>query len=119
MARRGQCRCGLMLTFRRTRHGYKMRCPSCGAVVRLQVPAKGVPPQADHHAPLTWPIESAPPPLDDIDVELLLLPDAPEPEFLIPGEPAPPERRTWVILLILGGVVLLTGISGLTWWLLR
>src|SRR5262245_64493345 len=31
MARRGQCRCGLVLTFHRTAHGYKMRCPSCVA----------------------------------------------------------------------------------------
>jgi hypothetical protein len=35
MSRHGQCRCGVMLTFRR-RDGYKTRCPGCGKIVRLQ-----------------------------------------------------------------------------------
>jgi phage FluMu protein Com len=37
MARRGRCRCGLILTFQQGPHGYKVRCPGCKAVVRLSV----------------------------------------------------------------------------------
>jgi hypothetical protein len=36
MARRGRCRCGEILVFRRGPQGYKTRCPSCQAVVRLR-----------------------------------------------------------------------------------
>lgn len=36
MARRGRCRCGLVLKFQKGPEGYKTRCPSCGSVVRLQ-----------------------------------------------------------------------------------
>jgi hypothetical protein len=37
MPRRGRCRCGHLLVFHRGPQGYKMRCPQCLAVVRLQV----------------------------------------------------------------------------------
>ena len=36
MARRGRCRCGLLLQFQKGPDGYKTRCPSCGSVVRLR-----------------------------------------------------------------------------------
>jgi hypothetical protein len=36
MARRGRCRCGLVLKFKKGPDGYKTRCPSCGCVVRLK-----------------------------------------------------------------------------------
>jgi hypothetical protein len=36
MARRGRCRCGSILTFQKGPDGYKTRCASCGAVVRLK-----------------------------------------------------------------------------------
>jgi hypothetical protein len=36
MARRGRCRCGFVLKFKRGPDGYKTRCPSCGCMVRLQ-----------------------------------------------------------------------------------
>jgi DNA-directed RNA polymerase subunit M/transcription elongation factor TFIIS len=36
MARRGQCRCGSVLSFQKGPDGYKTRCPSCGSVVRLR-----------------------------------------------------------------------------------
>jgi DNA-directed RNA polymerase subunit M/transcription elongation factor TFIIS len=39
MARRGRCRCGVVLSFRKGPEGYKMRCPSCGSVVRLTTAA--------------------------------------------------------------------------------
>lgn len=48
MARRGRCRCGKILTFRRSSEGYKRRCSRCGAVVRLvegsAAPPNGAPP---------------------------------------------------------------------------
>ena len=40
MARRGRCRCGSVLQFRRGPEGYKTRCPSCGSVVRLRAAAR-------------------------------------------------------------------------------
>jgi hypothetical protein len=36
MSRRGQCRCGTILDFALGPNGYKMRCPTCGSVVRLR-----------------------------------------------------------------------------------
>lgn len=36
MPRQGRCRCGQVLKFRRSPHGYKARCPGCGARVRLR-----------------------------------------------------------------------------------
>jgi hypothetical protein len=37
MVRRGRCRCGEILTFRKGPRGFKTRCPSCGAIVRLRL----------------------------------------------------------------------------------
>ncbi len=45
----GQCRCGAILRFRPGPSGYKMRCPKCGAGVRLRVETL---PTTDY-APLT------------------------------------------------------------------
>jgi hypothetical protein len=96
MARRGQCRCGLVLTFHRTAQGYKVRCPSCGAVVRLRVPGQQPPPLA----------------ANEIDVELVPVP--------VPDEASPPESpepwRSWLWLMILAGVVVLGMAGGLVWW---
>jgi hypothetical protein len=39
MPRRGLCRCGTVLKFESGPDGYKMRCPGCGAVVRLRADA--------------------------------------------------------------------------------
>ncbi len=36
MVRQGRCRCGMVLTFQHGMSGFKMRCPQCGAVVRLR-----------------------------------------------------------------------------------
>jgi len=111
----------LVLKFRRTPHGYKMRCPSCGAVVRLRVPEKpGAPPPAgDALQPSPFDV-----PLDEIDVELMAPPveEAPEPDIVSPPEPTLPQPRGRAIVVaiaIIGGLVVLGGISGLTWWLLR
>src|SRR5260370_41148415 len=43
MSRRGQCRCGAVLDFVSGPQGYKMRCPGCGAVVRLRADASTSP----------------------------------------------------------------------------
>ncbi len=40
MVRRGQCRCGNILQFRKSAVGYKTRCKRCQAVVRLRVPTR-------------------------------------------------------------------------------
>ncbi len=37
MQKRGQCKCGEVLTFDEGPDGFKRRCPKCGAVVRLRV----------------------------------------------------------------------------------
>ena len=49
MARRGRCRCGQILVFHRGPQGYKMRCPQCLAVVRLNAHVKA--PPATKHPP--------------------------------------------------------------------
>jgi hypothetical protein len=36
---RGRCQCGAILAFRKGPEGYKTRCPTCGAVVRLRIAA--------------------------------------------------------------------------------
>jgi hypothetical protein len=36
MTRRGLCHCGYLLHFQNGPHGFKVRCPQCGSVVRLQ-----------------------------------------------------------------------------------
>ena len=43
MPRRGLCRCGTVLAFESGTDGYKGRCPSCGAVVRLRANLSGGP----------------------------------------------------------------------------
>jgi hypothetical protein len=45
MARRGRCRCGNILVFHRGPQGYKMRCPQCLAVVRLNAQETAVEPK--------------------------------------------------------------------------
>jgi hypothetical protein len=107
MARRGQCRCGLVLTFHRTAGGYKMRCPSCGAVVRLRVKDK-------ERRPTPGATVAQPPagdlPPDEIDVELVSL------EELGAGPSRPPRRgKSWLIV-VGGGIVFLVVAGGVLWW---
>lgn len=47
---RGRCRCGQVLTFRQGPWGYKVVCPTCGAVVRLKAPA----PRTAGGQPTAW-----------------------------------------------------------------
>ncbi len=105
MPRRGQCRCGLVLTFHRTPQGYKMRCPSCGAVVRLRVPSKRRRRRPDATA-------AQRPEPDEIDVELL--------PAMPPGEPrSAPVRRAWLLLALGVGVAFVAVAAGAVWWFLH
>jgi hypothetical protein len=99
MARRGQCRCGLVLKFHRTPQGYKMRCPSCGAVVRLRARPKN----------------RALPGPEEFDVELVSL-------SALADEPLPVRRpwRGWLLLSAAAAVVvLLSAVSGAVWWVMH
>jgi hypothetical protein len=106
MARRGQCRCGLILTFHRTAQGYKMRCPSCGSVVRLRVKGK----KRRRPRPDTATIH---PPADEFDVELV------SPSEMARSAPRPPRRGMFWLLVAGGGaalLALLAAAGGLVWW---
>jgi len=102
----------LVLTFHRSAQGYKMRCPSCGAVVRLRVskPRRKAPPE-ETTILSPPPAEDAPLP-DDIDVELVPMPEEPD-------EPrARPWRGRWILAAVAGFALLATG-AGVAWWLLH
>jgi hypothetical protein len=108
MARRGQCRCGLILTFHRTARGYKTRCPSCGSVVRLRVKSeKRRRPRPDGAA--TQPLANNPPP-DEIDVELVSL------SQLAHTASSPRRGKWWLIVAGGGAALLLAAAGGLLWW---
>jgi len=65
MARKGRCRCGNILRFKKGSRGYKTRCPLCGAVVRLSLTGEAdtapAPEALDTPAapPLAIPVEPA------------------------------------------------------------
>jgi hypothetical protein len=84
----------LVLRFKRTAQGYKMRCPSCGSVVRLRV----------NEAP------RQPQPTRRIEVELV--------PVTVPAEPPPPakRRRPLLILGIIAVVTLLGVLAGVASW---
>jgi hypothetical protein len=91
----------LVLTFHRTAEGYKMRCPSCGAVVRLRV-GKKRPPADDKTAAL-------PLPPGEFDVELV-----PPEELPAPAPPAGARRRRlWPAVV---GAAAAGGAAAAAWW---
>jgi hypothetical protein len=110
MARRGQCRCGLILTFHRSGGGYKMRCPGCGAVVRLRVKGKKRR-RPRPEATVIQPVAADLPPSDEIDVELVSLSE------LAVGAPRHPRRpgKLWLVV-VGGGAAVLAAAAGLLWW---
>jgi hypothetical protein len=110
MARRGQCRCGLILTFHRGAGGYKMRCPGCGSVVRLRV--KGKKRRRPRPEPtVIQPVVGDLPPSDEIDVELVSLSE------LARDSPPLPRRQGKLWLVVVGGgAALLAAAGGLIWW---
>jgi hypothetical protein len=87
MARRGRCRCGVILTFRKTAVGYKTRCPNCQAVVRLRVDAT---PGAAGPPPLP-PVTPTPNPvLREVSVADYIDPNLP----IVEVQPRPVNRAT-------------------------
>ncbi len=111
MARRGQCRCGLILTFHRTAQGYKMRCPSCGSVVRLRAKKKKRRAPRPPEKTVLQPAAGDLPPSDEIDVELVSLSE------LAGGTPSPPRRsKRWLVVVGIGAALLLVG-AGMVWWM--
>jgi hypothetical protein len=136
MQRSGQCKCGALLKFDEGPQGYKGRCPSCGAVVRLRLPSEPAPvpqsPKARHK----------PPRPSDPRLSVVALrepgpaePGGPDPDATTPFEPieeivlepwTPPSARPqpsilkqYRIVLVVGSIALLTGGlgAGLVIWL--
>src|SRR5262249_10791328 len=100
----GRCRCGAVLRFRPGPSGYKMRCPKCGAGVRLRVdslPTTEYTPVADEE-----PVAAkASGPVVEMD------PDA------APREDPPPKRR-WLWWAGPLAVVLGLAVAALVWKLM-
>ena len=112
MSRHGQCRCGVMMTFRK-RHRYKARCPSCGKVVRLQRAGPASAPNASAEIP------------DALDALEALPGDSEENMVAVideDGEPASAPMDdarpwTWPWFAVAGGLVVWVGLlSVLAWW---
>lgn len=102
MARSGRCRCGTLLRFEKTARGYKTRCPSCQAVVRLR----------DTREPAlatTTDYAVAPPELGVLEVEA----DAPLASPAVPvynaREPVVASGCPWWLLAVAVLAVVLTG----------
>jgi hypothetical protein len=136
MTRRGKCRCGAVLHFRKTAQGYKTRCPDCSAVVRLRADAT----EAGSGKPRTSPsavLASGPPPLPaertDRSAESLPLDsqEAPDLSVLSDHESTaplalaemeayqPPESASggrWWLLALAAGVVIVTVGAAAMWW---
>ena len=112
MSRHGQCRCGVMMTFRK-KNGYKARCPGCGKVVRLQ-PA----------GPVSAPAASAEIP-DALDALEALPGDSEEKMVAVVEEDVEPAgapmvdapQWTWQWAAVAGGLIVWVGLlSALAWW---
>ena len=126
MSRHGQCRCGVMLKFRR-RDGYKTRCPSCGKIVRLQPDKPSSAP-----SPLPAPVETVEP--NDFEEMLdtepgeamhVVMADEEAP-FVLAVEDSPGETMvealeqrpwTWQWLAVGGGLVVWVGLLSVLAWL--
>jgi hypothetical protein len=110
--RRGQCRCGSILTFEKGLDGYKKRCETCGSVVRCRKSSPRPVARASIPAIPSFGARPAlareePPPL----VEM-------EPVSMI----AQPLPLSWVWLVAwvgAGSLVLIGGLIALFWWLNR
>jgi hypothetical protein len=137
MQRRGQCKCGEVLTFERGPDGYKRRCPRCAAVVRLRVD--------DTVGLSSLPTdESGPPrPPRPADPRLSVaalrapgpaVPGGPDPDATAPFEPvhevelepwtpppaAPPSTpspgRQRLIVAVVAGILLAAVVAAALWW---
>ncbi len=139
MQRRGQCKCGEVLTFERGPDGYKRRCPRCAAVVRLRVddtvglstlptdeggtprPPRPSDPRlsvaalrAPGPAVPGGPDPDATAPFEPVH-EVELEPWTPDPPAL-PPPPPPFLRRHRLALAVGGGVLLAAVVAAAFWW---
>ena len=112
MSRHGQCRCGVMMTFRK-RHGYKARCPGCGKVVRLQPAGPASAPAASAEIPDAFDALEALP-ADSEEKMVAVVDDDVEPVSapMVDGRP-----WTWQWIAVAGGMIVWVGLlSVLAWW---
>lgn len=119
MTRRGRCRCGKVLVFAWTSQGYKTRCASCLAVVRLRLdepvpaPLPRLPParKTDY---LTTPLHDGPDATRPLDLSDLSEHESSAPvalaELEVYAEPPRPARRLiwWIVA---GLAVFLAGLG--------
>jgi hypothetical protein len=103
MARRGRCHCGHILQFQRGPEGFKVRCPQCGSVVRLQAVA---PPAASEMPPVIDSSETFP----ALSAEMNTVPIVNV--ELVPLRPAPAKFWTPLQLLLLLAAALVALIVG-------
>ena len=115
MLRRGQCRCGEILHFRKTSVGYKTKCPKCSAVVRLRGEGTGGPRA----------LPASPTVVDAPEVEPADLPAFVENESSAPlalaemeayRPPEEPSALKWVLFALAAGLVVVgVGVAAM-WW---
>lgn len=84
----GKCRCGTFIHFQLGPHGYKARCPKCGAGVRLRVDAL---PTTEYK-----PVDG----IAEADLEPLA------------GPSASPNNPHWPMVVLVGTVLALACITG-------
>jgi hypothetical protein len=126
MSRHGQCRCGVMLTFRR-RDGYKTRCPGCGKIVRLQpdqpsvaaaappAPVEIVEPTDCEEVLEDEPAEEMHVVMEDEEAPLVLAVEDSPGETMLETAAEPP--WTWQWLAVGGGLVVWVGLLSVLAWL--
>jgi hypothetical protein len=127
MSRHGQCRCGVMLTFRR-RDGYKTRCPGCGKIVRLRpdkpISTAAAPPPAavetaepnDYEEAFEHePAEAMHVVMEDEEAPFVLAAEEAPAELVVEAPDRPP--WTWQWLAVGGGLVMWVGLLSVLAWL--
>lgn len=132
MEKRGQCRCGTLLTFDLTPQGYKTRCHVCNSVVRLRadtptpapatVAAKRPPeppplvpapaPKVPRPVPTPDPLEdTVPPDLSILDTKESTAPPAMVEMVAFREElPARKEHLRWVIFAVVLALLIVVGV---------
>lgn len=121
MTRRGKCRCGTILRFRKTSQGYKTRCPGCSAVVRLRSDEPGAArpkksPVLTGPPPLP-PVPPSPPPLpaEQTDFATEGLPQDPLYEVIISEPERPASWLTWMLFVLLA-LAVAGGVGAVAMW---
>jgi hypothetical protein len=126
MAKRGQCRCGTLLSFELTSKGYKTRCPACKAVVRLRGDGPARQPRP-HRWAAEDPTAAAPalPTAAPPDLSVLSVHESSAPVALAEIEvyhepaaqsvPAAGGVRWWLLGPAIAGVMVAVGAAALLW----